>query len=125
MENLDSTLDAMVDKLIEHDEIGFQDLVQFVWRRGWLLAEAHRPEDKDTLRRALKACIIERMVDIWNSPPKNDNQHTPSWCDEIPPVKGRFSIIDAKDEEFWKGEPANPIFDKRNIYTPMNFMFFL
>lgn len=125
MENLDATLDLMVDHLLSYDEIAFLDLVQFVWRRGWRLNSASEPQESDSLRKALKACLVERMVEIWNAPPKNSDEHAPEWCSNVPAVDQRFSVIKSEQQAFWEGELANPIFEKRNIFAPKEFMFFL
>ena len=125
MESLDEILDKMVDYLLAYDEIRFLDLVQFVWRRGWPLSSASKPKDKDPLRLALKACLVERMVEIWNAPPKNSHEAVPDWCEMVPAVEARFSVIEHKNKELWKNEPSSPIFDKRNIFSPKEFMFFL
>ena len=125
MDDIDKTLDQMVDHLLAYREIDFLDLVQFIWRRGWPLASVTEPHDKDPLRRALKACIVERMVELWSTPPKNSPESIPSWCETIPPVTEHFSVIKPEDQAFWSTEPANEIFEKRNIFAPKEFMFFL
>ena len=125
MEDLDAVLDSMTDKLLAYDEIAFLDLVQYIWRRGWPLETASRPSDNSALRCALKACIIERMVDIWASPPKNTEALAPAWCSNIPALTERFSVIKPAEQSFWEDEPSNPIFEKRNIFAPKEFMFFL
>jgi hypothetical protein len=101
------------------------DLVQYVWRRGWKLHSAKPPENKETLQNALKACLIERMVEIWNAPPKNSEEKVPEWCEGVPAVHERFSVIRPEDQSMWEGEPANKCFEKRNIFAPKEFMFFL
>jgi len=125
MEKIDELLDQMVDHLLAYEEIPFLDLVQEVWRRGWSLSSVNLPQDRDPLRRALKACIVERMVEIWNSPPKNLRESVPVWCESVPSVEERFSIIRPSEQEFWKDEPSSPIFERRNIFAPREFMFFL
>ncbi|WP_226642203.1 hypothetical protein [Microbulbifer variabilis] len=125
MENLDSTLDLMIDKILEHDEIAFLDLIQLVWRRGWELESATDRHPASPLLHALRACLVERMVEIWNAPPKNANEKVPSWCGEVPALQERFSVIKPADQSFWKKEPSNQIFEKRNIFAPKEFMFFL
>lgn len=125
MENLDHSLDLLVDNILEFDEIAFLDIVQSIWRRGWPLESASKPQDQSPLRQALKACLIERMVEIWNAPPKNSNEKAPDWCDKIPPIKDCFSVIKSEHQSFYKNEPENPTFAKRNIFAPMEFMFFL
>jgi hypothetical protein len=125
MENLDKTLDKMVDHLVAYDEIPFLDLVQFVWRRDWRLCLAAKPNDTAPLRLALKACLIERMVEIWNAPPKNSNETVPVWFKEVPAVKEHFSVISPGERDIWQNEISSPVFEKRNIFAPAQFMFFL
>ena len=125
MENLDKALDRMVDLLLDYQEIAFLDLVQFVWRRGWHLQSTSTPTDSEPLRRALKACLIERMVEIWNSPPKNSDEKVPAWCESIYAVQERFSVIKPEEQANWDNEIASSIFEKRNIFAPEQFMFFL
>lgn len=125
MENLDNTLDRMVDLLLKFDEIPFLDLVQHVWRRGWSLSAASPPKDSDPLRRALKACLLERMAEIWSGPPKNIDEQAPNWCGSIPALSVRFSVIKPEDQAFWENEPSSPVFERRNIFAPKEFMFFL
>ncbi|WP_370979015.1 hypothetical protein [Agaribacterium sp. ZY112] len=125
MENLDSVLDNMTDKLIAYDEIAFLDMVQYVWRRGWSLDTASTPSDDSELRRALKACIIERMVELWTAPPRNTAETAPVWCSNVPALSDPFSVIKPEEQSFWEDEPSNPIFEKRNIFAPKEFMFFL
>lgn len=125
LENLDKTLDRMVDLLLDYDEIPFLDLVQFVWRRGWSLSSASAPTDSEPLRRALKASLVERMVEIWNSPPKNSNEEVPEWCANIAAVKEHFSVIKPSEYKMWKNELESSVFASRNIFAPEQFMFFL
>ncbi|HTF84064.1 MAG TPA: hypothetical protein VL987_05740 [Cellvibrio sp.] len=125
MENLDATLDLMIDRLLNYDEIAFLDLVQYVWRRGWKLENANNTDLADPLKAAIRACLIERMVEIWSAPPKNSAEKSPSWCKDVPPLKTPFSVIKPEDQDFWAKEPGNSIFAKRNIFAPQEFMFFL
>lgn len=121
MGNLDLVLDEMTDKLLAYDEISFLDRVQFVWRRGWSLDSASPPSVSSELRLALKACILERMV----APPKNSPEKTTAWCEDISALKDRFNVIKPNEQDFWKDEPCNTIFESRNIFAPKAFMFFL
>lgn len=122
---LDKTLDKMVDYLLACDEIAFLDLVQLVWRRGWALASAAMLEDEDVLRRALKASIIERMVEILSTPPKNNAEEVPYWCNEVSAVAQRYYVLKLGDSSIWEDEPSCPAFEIRNIFAPKQFMFFL
>lgn len=76
-------------------------------------------------KRTLKACLLERMAEIWNAPPKNAREEVPSWCQSVPAVLDRFSVISPENQGFWKGEEGSPIFGRRNIFAPRDFMFFL
>ena len=125
MENLDKALDMMIDRLLAHDEIALLDLVQLVWRRGWRLENSTASRSQDALHSALRACLVERMVEIWNAPPKNSDEKVPEWCETIPAVRDCFSVIKPEEQSFWEREPANEIFAKRNIFAPKEFMFFL
>ena len=124
METAENVLNKMVDHLLSYEEIPFLDLVQYIWRREWVLGDINKPTDTDPLRLALKACLVERMVEIWNAPPKNCNETVPPWCQSVPAVKEHFSVIPG-DLEVWKDEPSSHIFEKRNIFAPKEFMFFL
>lgn len=92
---------------------------------GLPLVGANEPTDRDELRRALKASLMERMVEIWNSPPKNGSEQVPDWCESIPAVKESFSVIKSDEQDFWQDEPPTSVFEKRNIFAPKEFMFFL
>ena len=125
MESLDLVLDRMADHILSYEEIEFLDLVQYVWRREWPLCEASKPKDEDPLRLAIKASLLERMVEIWNSPPKNSAEKVPKWCASIPGVENEFSVISPEKMQLWENEPGSEVFKKRNIFAPEQFMFFL
>lgn len=125
MADIDKILDKMVDHVIKFEEIEFLDLVQFVWRRAWELNSAQDSSDEDPLRYALKACLLERMAEIWSSPPKNIPTLAPIWCKDVPAVTRHFSVVDLSQAELWKDEPCSEVFEKRNIFAPKQFMFFL
>lgn len=122
---LDAVLDRMVDHLLAYEEIPFLDLVQFVWRQGWDLSTAKEQKDKSNIRSVLKACLIERMVEIWQMPPKSISMNAPKWCETVQPLDEPFSVISPQNRYFWEDEKGNPIFAKRNIFAPEQFMFFL
>lgn len=123
--NLDECLDHMVDNLLAYQEIAFLDRLQMIWRRDWPLLKANPPTDTDQLRLALKACIIERMVEVFNAPPKNDIQQSPNWCKTIGPSPQAFSVIPKAYQYIWENQQGSAIFAKRNIFAPKQFMFFL
>lgn len=125
MGSIDIVLDRMVDNLIGYDEIAFLDDVQFIWRREWNIADVADPKDADPLRYALKACVLERMAEIWSAPPRNLKTSAPAWCKDVPPVEDKFSVIRAEYRDVWRDDFASPVFAKRNIFAPKEFMFFL
>ena len=125
MTNIDAVLDKMTNKILAYDEIAFLDMVQYVWRRGWSLESAKKPMNDSPIRLALKACILERMVEIWGLPPKNISGAPPTWCKEVPALQERFNVIPTGEQHHWKNESGNPTFAKRNIYAPMEYMYFL
>lgn len=118
-------LDKMVDHILQFNEIPFLDLVQQVWRRDWDISAVPDPCDTDGLRYALKACILERMAEIWSLPPKNSPVAAPAWCSYVPPAEKQFSVLLPELSKFWEGESGSPIFAKRNIFAPSEFMFFV
>ncbi len=124
-ENFPNVLDKMVDHILAFDEIAFLDLVQQVWRRGWDIAAVPDPCDLDALRYALKACILERMAEIWSLQPKNRKTCAPAWCLHVSAVEIHFSVLRPEFAKFWDGETGSAIFGKRNIFAPSEFMFFL
>jgi hypothetical protein len=129
MENNNLTLalalDRMVDHLLVYDEMPFLDLVQKVWRKQWNLDAAPFPANADPLRLALSACLLERMAEVWSQAPKNTPSTPPAWCQTVPALAEPFSVISPEFMRFWEGETGAPIFAKRNIFAPTEFMYFL
>lgn len=120
-----AALEKMVSHLLVHEEMPFLDLVQYSWRCGWEIADVGDPEDDDELRYALKACILERMAEIWSAPPKNCPSRAPDWCRNVPPVAVRFAVHSPEYASYWENETFSPVFMKRNIFAPREFMFFV
>ncbi len=125
MDSIEVVLERMVGNLIAYDEISFLDDVQFIWRRSWSIENVQDPKDADPLRYALKACLLERMAEIWSSPPKNVKTSAPDWCKHVPAVKNEFSVVRNEYRAIWAKDLASPVFQKRNIFAPKEFMFFL
>ena len=119
-------LRRMCDAIIlRKDTVAFMDDVQLFWRRSWVIQEVPDPKEQDPLRYALMACFLERMAEVWSAPPKNTLSIPPKWCESVPPIKEKFSVL---PDEFWmlfEVSPASPIFKKRNIFALQNYMFFL
>jgi predicted XRE-type DNA-binding protein len=121
----EAILDRMCDSLIRKDTISFMDDVQLFWRKEWELSSVADPHEKDALKYALKACLLERMTEVWNAPPKLHSSAAPSWCVRVPPIQKKFSVIPDEYQKFYEGDLESPIFGKRNIFAPRDFMFFV
>lgn len=118
-------LDRMCSAIRRHDTVGFMDDVQRFWRKQWVIADTPDPKDSDPLTYALKACIMERMAEVWSQPPKSKLSEPPVWCRTVPPVRDRFSVISEEYSKEFEDDLASPIFEHRNIFAPLNYMFFV
>jgi len=118
-------LERMCESILRRDTIALRGDVQLFWRKGWELGQVPDPHEKDALKYALKACFLERMAEIWSEPPKLRPSRAPDWCQRVPAVEKEFCVIPESYREFYGGDTVSPIFDKRNIFAPCNFMFFV
>jgi len=121
----EGVLDRMCDAALRKDTVAFMDDVQLFWRKQWDLSQVADPYEKDALKYALKACFLERMAEVWGEPPKSQPMQAPGWCRGVPPVQKAFSVIPDEYREFYEGDLVSPIFGKRNIFAPRDFMFFV
>lgn len=121
----EGVLDRMCDSAMRKDTVAFMDDVQLFWRKGWDLSQVQDPHEKDALKYALKACLLERMAEVWADPPKSSPMSAPAWCQDVPPVQKEFSVIPDEYREFYEGDLVSPIFGRRNIFAPRDFMFFV
>ena len=121
----EGVLDRMCESVIQRDAVAFMDDVQLFWRKEWDLAQVPDPHEKDALKYALKACFLERMAEVWSEPPKSHPAVAPDWCQRVPAVQKEFSVIPEEYREFYEGDLVSPIFCKRNIFAPRDFMFFV
>lgn len=119
---LDQLLDQMSDFLLSGHEIEFSDMVLDWYRDGYRCSQTPKPTDTDKLKLAIKASIVERMVEVFNSPPHNSDQKVPAWCDDI----GAFDKpVKLQSERLLEGEKYCRVFEKRNLIVVKNFMFFV
>jgi len=121
----ESILDRMCDAVLRKDTVAFMDDVQLFWRKEWDLSVVSDPHEKDALKYALKASFLERMAEVWSAPPKSYPASAPKWCQRVPPVQKNFSVIPDEYREYYEGDLVSPIFGKRNIFAPRDFMFFV
>ncbi|WP_241566840.1 DNA-binding transcriptional regulator [Hahella sp. KA22] len=115
-------LDKMKDYLLSGDEISFSDLVLDWYREGLECDVVPKPVESDKLSLAIKASILERLVEVLNAPPHNSSQKIPSWCKEIGAVE---SIVKLQSDRLLEDEQFCPPFEKRNLLVAKNFMFFI
>ncbi|HCT1711070.1 TPA: hypothetical protein OTT98_000339 [Proteus mirabilis] len=118
-------LDRMCDAVLRRDTVAFMDDVQLFWRKQWDISVVADPQENDTLRYALKACFLERMAQVWSAPPKSYPVSAPAWCQRVPPVLQQLSVIPEEYRAYYAGDLECPIFGKRNIFAPRDFMFFV
>lgn len=83
------------------------------------LSPSARSHEKD----ALKACFLEHMTEVWSGRPKSQPAPAPDWCQGEPAVQKEFSAIQDEYQEFYRGDLVSPIFSKRNIIVPCDFIF--
>ena len=117
-------LDRMVDAILDSDEITLYDKVQDFWYQEWELSMLKDPGEKDVLRYALKACLVEKMVEIWGMPPKNKKDFAPLWCKNVSAYEAGFLVIEERYKKYFI-EEMSPVFQKRNIFAPKDYLFFV
>jgi len=115
-------LESMTNHLLSNNEIAFSDLILDWHREGLECCTVPCPTDKEPLRLAIKACILERLVEVLNSPPHNKNHSAPSWCKCIGVLDKPVKL---QSERLLDGEQYCNAFEKRNLFVVSNFMFFV
>ncbi len=121
-EVLSQALDELAHLVLSGREIEYSDAVQSWYRRGYRCSHVPAPDDVDRTLLALKACIIERLVEVLNSPPHRDNQTVPDWCALMPGANRPTPLQSAR---LLDGESFNGIFARRNLLVTQNFMYFV
>lgn len=121
-EAMASMLDRMADLLLAGDEIAFSDLVLDWHRSEYECQLTPKPADTDSRKLALKASIIERLVEVLNMPPHNANQSAPPWTNTI---SGVDEVVKLQSERLLEDEDYCDAFEKRGFLAAKNFMFFI
>lgn len=112
----------MTDYLLDGEEIEFSECVLDWYRKGYKCEKTPKPDDTDGIRVAVKASIIERLVEVLNSPPHSDQQVVPTWCAQ---VEGLDNPLKLQSDRLLEDEDYCPAFEKRNLLVVKNFMFFI
>ena len=115
-------LDRMADLLLAGDEIAFSDLVLDWYRAGYECQQTPKPVDSDLRKLALKASIVERLVEVLNTPPHNANQSAPPWANS---VSGVDELVKLQSDRLLEDEDYCEAFAKRGFLVAKNFMFFI
>lgn len=121
-EAMATILDRMADSLLAGDEIAFSDLVLDWHRSQYECLLTPKPADTDSLKLALKASIIERLVEVLNMPPHSENQSPPSWANS---VNGVDETVKLQSDRLLEDEDYCEAFEKRGFLAVKNFMFFI
>jgi len=115
-------LDRMTTHLLVGDEITFSDLVLDWYRKEFECRSVPQPKDSDNLRIAIKASILERLAEVLSTPPHNDIQQPPKWCNKIGALSKPLKL---QSNRLLKDEQYCDAFEKRNLLVVSNFMFFI
>lgn len=115
-------LNDMANFLLARDEIAFSDLILDWQRDNIQFNTVPFPKDNDKIRLAVKASILDRLVEVLNSPPHNASQSAPSWCNRIPALDAPLKL---QSDRLLEDEQYCSAFEKRNLYAVRNFMFFV
>lgn len=115
-------LDKMANLLLCGDEIAFSDLILDWYRSEFECQLIPKPTDTDPRKLALKASIVERLVEVFNMPPHNANQSAPSWTNLIIGVNEGVKL---QSDRLLDDEDYCEAFEKRGFLVAKNFMFFI
>ncbi|WP_246125177.1 hypothetical protein [Exilibacterium tricleocarpae] len=117
---MSSMLDQMADLLLAGDEIAFSDLVRDWHRSEYECQLTPKPVDADSRKLALKASIVERLVEVLNMPPHNANQSAPPWTNS---VSGFGEVVKLQSDRLLEDEDYCEAFEKRGFLVAKNFIF--
>lgn len=115
-------LDQMAQHLLEKKEIEFSDCVLDWHRKGFQCGQVPRPKDKNKIHLAIKASIVERLVEVLNAPPHLGSQIIPAWCNQIEAIDFPLKL---QSDRLLEGEQYCAAFSKRNLLVARNFMYFV
>ena len=120
--NLDTQLNIMTNHLLKGDEIEYSECTLYWYRMDYQCQNVPKPTDIDITRLAVKASIIERLVEVLNTPPRNKHQSVPPWCIQIKKLKTPLKL---QSSRLLDSELLCDVFHKRNLQVVKNFMYFV
>ncbi len=115
-------LDQMAKHAFGGKEVDLYDAVQDFYRTGLTCAVFPEPKDKDQNILAMKAAIIERIAQVFSMPPHNRKHELPDWSKKKWACRKTIYLI---PKEILSLDEPNTIFQKRNILTLNNFLYFV
>lgn len=123
-------LARLVDHLLahaaDHDDldhlIAALDIVQWMCWEKVRLKDIPEPVDMGAMKKAVAASVVERLVQVYSSPPHGQRQQAPGWCAGVPPNPAEIWLV---DRDLADGAMLNPVFKRRNIITLANFLSFV
>ncbi|MEN9866114.1 MAG: hypothetical protein RL748_1704 [Pseudomonadota bacterium] len=121
-DEMSEMLDVMANHLLAHEEIEFSDCILDWYRNEFPCDLVPMPGDHDEVRLAVKASIMDRLVEVLNSPPHNANQIAPEWCGRIKALRAPLRL---QSDRLLEDEIYCEAFAKRNLFAVKNFMYFI
>ena len=115
-------LDLMAKNAFSGKEVELCDAVQDFYRTGLSCSVFPEPKDTDKKTLAMKAAIIERMAQVFTMPPHNRKYEIPDWCKNDWSSPKKIYLI---SKDILSLDVPNAIFQKRNIHTLDNFLYFV
>lgn len=98
------------------------DGVQALCWSGLALSEIPEPCRDDPQLQALKAGLIERLVEVFNHPTHGGAHHAPDWCSDAGGLATRDEIwLIRRDQAEWG---LNPTLRRRGVMALGNFLMF-
>ncbi len=119
---LNQLLDKMADYLLNGQEIEFSECVLEWYRKEYSCEQTPEPEPTDLKRLAVKASIMERLVEVLNAVPRCGHETAPAWCEEIGAIAEQVKL---QSDRLLENEELCEAFSKRNIQVVKNFMYFI
>ena len=115
-------LDQMAKNALSAKEVELCDAVQDFYRTGLSCSAFPEPNDTDEKVLAMKAALVERIAQVFTMPPHDRKYEIPDWCKNNWRSPKKISLI---SKDILSLDTPNPVFEKRNIHTLNNFLYFV